>query len=163
MELDGQGRYATPPLYSSSDFIPIFTQAFSVYYYMQGKLSLKKNGGKKDGSEIYTAIDVFAEEIKSGLYTWCKAGFTLLLNLSRANKVRMGLLLQINHCFINEGKCSAVHMGREIILPLLSRVPGGIPERRWPCSPSWIALVSFADLSPVHPLLAVKSTCKRLS
>lgn len=49
-------------------------------YDTQRKPSLKKKEGrKKDRSEIYAAIDTFAEEIKSGLDTWCKAGFTLLL------------------------------------------------------------------------------------
>lgn len=44
-ELDGQERYATPPLYSSHDFIPIFTWTFSVYY-ICGKFSLLSWGPK---------------------------------------------------------------------------------------------------------------------
>lgn len=33
-ELDGQERYATPPLYSSNDFIPIFTEHFPYITYV---------------------------------------------------------------------------------------------------------------------------------
>lgn len=36
----------------------------------------------------------------------------------------MWLLLQINHSFVNEGKCSGVHLDREIILPHQARFLG---------------------------------------
>lgn len=36
----------------------------------------------------------------------------------------MWLLLQINNCFINEGKCAGVHLGREVILPRQARFLG---------------------------------------
>lgn len=147
-----KGRYSTP-LYSSSDLIPIFTWASSVYY-THGKLPFKK---KKKKTGLCWCWHFFRED-SHDLIHGVKLGLLFYWNLCKAKKVRF------DHCrsnivLINYGKWSAVPLSGKSFCPCQAGFLGGVPEQCCPCLPFGIALPSFI---PCPSSLDVCITCKTL-
>lgn len=150
-----KGRYSTPPLYSSSDLIPIFTWASSVYY-THDKLPFKKKKKKKKTGLCWCWH--FCGEDSHDFIHGVKLGLLFCWNLCKAKKVRF------DHCrsnivLVKLWQMISSAIVREVVLPLSSRVSGSVPEQCCPCLPFGFALASFI---PCPSSLDVSITCKTL-
>lgn len=148
-----KGRYSTPPLYSSSDLIPIFTWASSVYY-THDKLPFKKKKKKKKTGLCWCWH--FCGEDSHDFIHGVKLGLLFCWNLCKAKKVRF------DHCrsnivLINYGKWSAVPLSGKSFCPCQA---GCLEVFLSNAVPAYHLGLLWPVLSPAHPLWMSASHAK---